>query len=193
MWGYTMIAELVTEITSEGMMDAARFSNTTGKRAKLLRMDQGLKQGDVAERVGIRHPYLSEIENDKAYPSGEVIAKLAQALGTTTDYLLLLTDNPEQPKDAEPTRLSEEAEQAAQMIDDMYPYMRTQALGAVANIYAHYQEHAKRDKMIIELLNLIEMSNGPGYRRDLERRLGLAGRLQNNGEPPLLGLSGEPT
>lgn len=184
-----MIAELVTEITTEDMMDASRFSNTTGKRAKLLRMDLGLRQGDVAEMVGIRHPYLSEIESDKARPTADVIAKLAQALHTTTDYLLLLTDDPKVPQDAEPTHISEEAEQAARMIDEMSDKeIRAQALRAVTGIHAHYSERVQKERLVRDLLNLIERSNGVEFRRDVERRMGLIARPANgSGEPPSLG------
>lgn len=78
-----------------------RFYSTTGKRLRLLRTELGLKQGEVAEAAGIRHPYLSELEGDKARPTGEVLAKLADALGTSTDFLLLRTDNPLPPVGAE--------------------------------------------------------------------------------------------
>lgn len=78
-----------------------RFFDTTGKRLRLLRMERGLKQGDVARLVGIRHAYMSEIENDKARPSGEVIATLADVLHTSTDFLLLRTNDPGFPAPAE--------------------------------------------------------------------------------------------
>lgn len=191
-----IMLDFAADFTNEGCYVESQElrPETTGQRIFWLRkFVKKLAQRDLAEQAEVARGYLSEVEADKKAPSLSLLLKVADALDTTTDFLLLRTDNPALPDDAEPTRLSEEAEQAARMIDDMYPYMRTQALGAVANIYAHYQEHAKRDKMIIELLNLIEMSNGPSYRRDLERRLGLAARLQNNGEPPLLGLGSEPT
>lgn len=180
-----IVAEL--EITTEGCMDS-RFHNTTGKRAQLLRKDLGLKQGEVAEMVGIRHPYMSEIESDKANPTGEVLAKLAQALGTTTDYLLMLTDDPTRPQDnAAPVRLSEEAEAAAAMIDEMYPDLRRQAVAAVRGIYSHYEEHARRDRLIMELLDSIQAMNGPKFRHDIERRLNLPASLPTrNGDPSAL-------
>lgn len=77
-------------------MDAKYFS-TTGKRVKLLRAYLELDQGELAERVQIRQSYLSQIENDKANPSGEVIAKLAAALNTTADFLLLLSSDLDKP------------------------------------------------------------------------------------------------
>lgn len=71
-----------------------RFFDTTGKRIRLLRTELAMKQGDVAEAAGIRHSYMSVIEGDKARPTAETIAKLADVLGTSTDFLLLRTNSP---------------------------------------------------------------------------------------------------
>lgn len=182
-----MIEAELEKITAGDCMDS-RFNNTLGKRTRLLRMDLNLKQGELAERIGIRHSYMSGIENDKANPTGEVLAKLADALGTSTDYLLLLTDDATRSQDnAAPTFLSEEAEQAAAMIDEMYPDLRRQAVAAVRGIYSHYEEHARRDRLIMDLLNSIEALNGPKFRHDIERKLGLPATLSaDNGDPSSL-------
>lgn len=75
-----------------------RFFDTFGKRIKVLREDLGLTQEDVRKgllRLGVEigQSYLSEIERSKKMPNGEVIVGLAKVLRTSTDYLLLLTDN----------------------------------------------------------------------------------------------------
>ena len=164
----------------------SRFTSTFGKRARLLRQDLGVKQGEVAEQVGVRQSYMSEIEGDKAYPTGEIIAKLARALNTTTDYLLLLTDNPSSPEDVKPTFLFEETEQAARMIDEIkQPEIRAQVLSTVVELYNGYQERASKEKHIRELLALIEATNGTEYRREIERRLGLRGGLIKSNDESL--------
>lgn len=179
--------ELVTDITSRAHSNMdARFTSTTGKRVRLLRLDLDIKQGDLADTIGVRQSYLSEIEGDKASPSGEIIGKLAKELKTTADYLLLLVDKPEKPEDAQPTFLFDEAAQVAHMVDEMaYPEIREQTLRAVTTIYEHYQKHAQRDEQIRDLLKVIESTRGVEFRRDLERRLGLNGTPRESDDEPL--------
>jgi transcriptional regulator with XRE-family HTH domain len=79
-----------------------QFANTTGKRVRLLRLDLGATQGEVAKLlqkngVDVGRTYVSEIERSNRMPSGEVIAGLARVFNTTSDYLLRLTDNPFRP------------------------------------------------------------------------------------------------
>lgn len=74
-----------------------RLLDTTGKRVERLRKDSGMNQAALAGLVGVRQNYISAIERDVASPSAEVVAKIAQALGTSTDFLLLLTDIPVRP------------------------------------------------------------------------------------------------
>lgn len=73
--------------------------NTTGKRIKRLRLDYSWNQVDLALRLQelgfeVGDSHISRIEKSTRNPSPELLSGLAKALGTTTDYLLLLTDNP---------------------------------------------------------------------------------------------------
>ena len=72
----------------------------TVRRVKQLRGDLGLSQVEIAERVGVAPSTISGIETGAQGISG-IAEKLAQALGTTTDYLYGLTDNPLPPNDEE--------------------------------------------------------------------------------------------
>lgn len=79
---------------------AATYFNTTGKRIRLLRQDIGLSQTGLAQSlrkmgIDISHQYISELERTNKVPSGEVLSGLARVLGTTADYLLLLTEVPD--------------------------------------------------------------------------------------------------
>lgn len=83
--------------TASKIIAVADPLNTTGKRIRILRNDLDLTQTEVArqmEKIGtkINASYLSTLEGSEKIPSGEVLRGLAQVLGTTTDYLLLLTD-----------------------------------------------------------------------------------------------------
>jgi transcriptional regulator with XRE-family HTH domain len=73
--------------------------NTTGKRIRLLRGDLDLTQEELTRQVkklgvDVGRSYISILERSDAVPSGELIRGLAKVLHTTSDYLLLLTDDP---------------------------------------------------------------------------------------------------
>lgn len=60
-----------------------------------MREYQGWSQTELAERSGVGQSYISRLEDgDAPNVAGIILAKLARALETSTDYLLGLTDNP---------------------------------------------------------------------------------------------------
>lgn len=124
-------------------MTSARFFDTMGKRMRILREDKGLNQTELAQRmaalgVGVDPSYLSQIESDAKLPRLPVFAGIARALGTTTDYLLLLADDPTPPgapMPETPCYFCEEADAAAQAIDAMqHPALRRLALRLVLSV-----------------------------------------------------------
>lgn len=91
-------------------MTEPRF-NTFGKRVRILREDMGLTQADVISRLAeqgikMRQSYLSELERTDKTPPGEMVAGLARVFNTTTDYLLLLNDDPAPPTPVQQQMLS---------------------------------------------------------------------------------------
>ena len=74
-----------------------------GEKIRELRKAKNLSLRALAETVGVSFTYISKIENEKLdfgdYPSEELIGKLAVALDTEADELLLLAKKvPEQIK-----------------------------------------------------------------------------------------------
>lgn len=67
---------------------------TIGDKIKELRKAKNWKQGEFAERIGSNYHQqeISYWENGTRTPPLDIIATIAQVLGTTTDYLLGLTD-----------------------------------------------------------------------------------------------------
>ena len=67
---------------------------TVGKRIREIRKERNLTQRELAERVGINFTYLSRVENDRLdddqTPREETLQKIAKALQTDADELLLL-------------------------------------------------------------------------------------------------------
>lgn len=51
-----------------------------GERIKEIRKSKKLTQEQLAERIGIEIPSLSNIENGKNYPNSETIEKIAKGL-----------------------------------------------------------------------------------------------------------------
>ena len=63
--------------------------STLGSRVKSLRKAKGFSQTVLARFVGVKQPTISQIEADETKdPSSTLIARLAQVLDTTSDYLL---------------------------------------------------------------------------------------------------------
>jgi transcriptional regulator with XRE-family HTH domain len=62
---------------------------TLGERIKGRRARLGLSQEELARLVAIRRPTITELEtNKRTSVSSDILKKLAQALGVTTDYLV---------------------------------------------------------------------------------------------------------
>lgn len=66
-----------------------------GERILNLRKKQNLSQKELAEKVGITEASLSRYENNLREPKAEIIAKISEILGCSTDYLLGLSNNTE--------------------------------------------------------------------------------------------------
>lgn len=59
-----------------------------GKRIKIARITLGMKQKELAEKVGISVFYMAALENGRAKnPSIELMKKLAEILGSTPQDL----------------------------------------------------------------------------------------------------------
>ena len=79
---------------------------TFGDRLARVRKGQGYTQVQLAERIGIMQPVLSNYERDRFRPDSEMVARLALALDTSADALLgLKTRRTAQRDDPETRRL----------------------------------------------------------------------------------------
>ena len=59
-----------------------------GKNMKRIRINKGLSQGDIFRSLGVSRGFISNIESGKTNPTLSTIAKLAKALGVSSDELL---------------------------------------------------------------------------------------------------------
>lgn len=126
--------------------------DTFGKRMRQLRVDLDMRQEDLllamVQRCGVRvgQSYISELErsDEDRRPSGDVAVAVATVLGTTTDYLFRLTDDPDPLQDNEKAGVTEEAELAADMIDTVTDKNRRQNLLDIVRLLVQ-QTHEQMD------------------------------------------------
>lgn len=59
-----------------------------GKNLKRIRTEKKMSQGDIMRVLGCSRSYVSNIENGKTNPTLATIAKLAGAVGVSTNELL---------------------------------------------------------------------------------------------------------
>jgi DNA-binding XRE family transcriptional regulator len=63
-------------------------SESIGQRIKRLRMSKGLKQSEIAKRIGMSQDTISRYELDKYHATIELIYKIAEALKVDVNELL---------------------------------------------------------------------------------------------------------
>ncbi|MEO8165891.1 MAG: helix-turn-helix transcriptional regulator [Betaproteobacteria bacterium] len=61
---------------------------TMGSRIARLRRDKGMTQAELAERLDVSQPVISDYENNVIKLSGETVAQLAGLLGVSADEIL---------------------------------------------------------------------------------------------------------
>ncbi len=59
-----------------------------GNRILTLRKEKSWSQSELAKMVGVTYAQIGRYETKGAQPSAEVLKKIADALGTTTDFLM---------------------------------------------------------------------------------------------------------
>ena len=57
------------------------------ERLRYLMLRSGMKQGELAHRLGIRQPHVSGIMSDKANPSRQLTSKMAEVLDCRDEWL----------------------------------------------------------------------------------------------------------
>lgn len=62
------------------------------ERIRLLRMEKGISQIQLADALGVTKQSISNWENDNIQPSIEMLVKLSKFFDVSTDYLLGLDE-----------------------------------------------------------------------------------------------------
>jgi transcriptional regulator with XRE-family HTH domain len=87
--------------------------STLGRRVADCRERLGWTQKTLAEKAGLSVTFVSEVENDRRVPGTDALLALANALGSSLDYLVKGTTEPPPPRRALviPPELGEAAEE----------------------------------------------------------------------------------
>lgn len=75
-------------------VEEKKADSALGKRLALLRKERGFTQVELAEKIGIIQPLISDYERGRLRPHPEMLVKLATALKVTADELLGVTTAP---------------------------------------------------------------------------------------------------
>lgn len=68
------------------------MEQTFGQRLRELRRAAGIRQRDLADRIGVDFSYISKLENDRLPPpAGDTTEKICRELGVSSDELLAST------------------------------------------------------------------------------------------------------
>jgi len=112
------------------------------KKLKGLRKAKGLSVAELAEQSGVSPPYIWQIEGGKRKnPSGEVLNKLASALGTTVgDLLGTSLDIPEASLTEAPPSLRRLAKKKATALD-----LRQEDVEMLKNIHYRGKRASKEE------------------------------------------------
>jgi transcriptional regulator with XRE-family HTH domain len=84
-----------------------------GAAVKDLRRKAGLRQEDLAERVGLTQSYLSQIENDRKEPNLSTLRQIGGELGVSLPILFFLSMDEE---DVRPER--------KEAFDRIFPHLK---------------------------------------------------------------------
>jgi len=146
-----------------------------GRRFQLLRQEKDLSQTAIAAMlkgygIDITPSHLSLVEKNKRNVSVDLLVALAQLLETSTDYLLVLTDDPTPPDRAEVVPyISREADDMAQLMDSLPPETRRTLLAA-AHVWVQHERQRVSDELS-SLLSAVERLCGREKRHEIEATL----------------------
>ena len=130
-------------MTKDASHGDARRRPLVGSRIKRRRRERGLTLADVAGASGLNIGYLSQLENDKASPSLETLAALAEALDVPIAWFLLDTSiGPRLVRRSERPRRSNGRQAQMTQVDggiarELAIFEMTMAAGAKTGMHAH--------------------------------------------------------
>jgi len=118
------------------MMDKNEILKTLSNRIKIARRKKGLTQPELAELINSTDRNISNYETGYSFPSISVLYGISNALSTSVDYLLGLSDDPSISKESN-YLTSEDLQLIAKLKseEEMYNYLTSNTESGVHYIY----------------------------------------------------------
>lgn len=110
-----------------------------GKGIKFIRVASGLRQGRVAELLGITQNYLSLIENNKAEPSLTLLKKISEVFCVPVAFLLW---EETMPAEGETPEVTEKYERIRGLVHELQRLRIARAMEEHGNEHRHYGQDA---------------------------------------------------
>jgi len=156
-------------------------NETTGLRIKFLRDSFGLSQDELAERmrkvsdnkVDVSKAFISSIEVGRAMPPLQMLIALAKVFGTTTDYILMLSDDSFPAGEREEKYLQPEADECAVIVEQLKSVYVRQAAVELSEVLAKLERrlNAHTTSDVAATLKLIEKVVGSRNLGAIEKAL----------------------
>ena len=103
-------------------MGGEDFLKQMGQRILARRKALGLTQDDLAERIGVTPPMISNLEQGKKAVRPDNLAKVCRTLGLSADFVLFGADT-QSMVDVVADKLPNLTDEELQIVNDMIDYM----------------------------------------------------------------------
>jgi len=84
----SIYAQRTSQDSGVTMAMKPRRETDFARRLRELRHKRGLSQTDLGKKVGVHYTHIGRYEAGRASPAADTLKALADALGSTTDYLM---------------------------------------------------------------------------------------------------------
>ena len=116
------------------------------ERLKELRLEYGITQKQLAEKLMTHQAVIAEWERENKTPRTETIIELCKIFDVSTDYLLGLDDQPGhitygQPKATAPPRLSKDTQDFLKLWDELNEADKIHITGYAKGIISANKKH----------------------------------------------------
>ncbi|MBO6241953.1 MAG: helix-turn-helix transcriptional regulator [Butyrivibrio sp.] len=108
-----------------------------GRRIKRLRQKQRIKQADLADKAGVSHTYMSEIERGQARVGLEILVNISETLSVSLDYLV---------GKKSPDVVLRYGKEIADLVEDCTPAERKYYLAVLKEIKKKHRDYEGSDK-----------------------------------------------